>query len=120
MNFCHISFVLNVQAINISINRKYDSKSKNPDFYNIFIFDFSHQYTTYLISYFSLFKSTPQTNLIKVINSFIGVTARYIRSEFPYLKKFLLGDAFWTPSYFLATTGQLVKCFESLCRITGR
>lgn len=54
-----------------------------------------------------LFKATPQTDLVKVINSIKGVTARYLRQEFPDTKKFLWGDAFWTPSYFLATTGQV-------------
>jgi putative transposase len=54
-----------------------------------------------------LFKATPQTDLVKVINSVKGVTARYLRHEFPETKKFLWGDAFWTPSYFLATTGQV-------------
>lgn len=54
-----------------------------------------------------LFKATPQTDLVKVINSIKGVTARYLRQEFPDTRKFLWGDAFWTPSYFLATTGQV-------------
>ena len=27
--------------------------------------------------------------------------------EFPETKEFLGGDSFWTPSYFLATTGQV-------------
>lgn len=54
-----------------------------------------------------LFKATPNTSLVKVINSIKGASARVLRNEFPETKKFLWGDSFWTPSYFLATTGQV-------------
>jgi putative transposase len=54
-----------------------------------------------------LFKATPNTSLTKVINSIKGASARVLRNEFPETKKFLGGDAFWAPSYFLATTGQV-------------
>ena len=54
-----------------------------------------------------LFKATPNTSLTKVVNSIKGASARVLRNEFPETKKFLWGDSFWTPSYFLATTGQV-------------
>lgn len=54
-----------------------------------------------------LFRATPSTSLTKVINSIKGASARVLRNELPDTKKFLLGDSFWTPSYFLATTGQV-------------
>jgi putative transposase len=54
-----------------------------------------------------LFKATPRTSLTKVINSIKGASARVLRNEFPETKKFLWGDSFWTPSYLLATTGQV-------------
>lgn len=54
-----------------------------------------------------LFRGTPQTNLAKIVNSIKGVSARYIRQEFPETKQFLWGDSFWTDSYFIATTGQV-------------
>lgn len=54
-----------------------------------------------------LFKATPSTSLTKVINSIKGASSRVLRNEFPDTKKFLWGDSFWTPSYFLATTGQV-------------
>lgn len=57
--------------------------------------------------HYILFKATPGTSLTKVINSIKGASARVLRNEFPDTKKFLWGDAFWTPSYFLATTGQV-------------
>jgi len=54
-----------------------------------------------------LFKATPKTNLVKVINILKGVSARYLRKEFPQLKKYLWGESFWNDSYFIATTGQV-------------
>lgn len=54
-----------------------------------------------------LFKSKPIIDLSKVVNIFKGVSARYLRQEFPELKKYLWGDSFWNDSYFLATTGQV-------------
>jgi putative transposase len=57
--------------------------------------------------HYILFKATPRTSLTKVINSIKGASARVLRNEFPETKKFLWGDAFWAPSYFLATTGQV-------------
>jgi putative transposase len=54
-----------------------------------------------------LFKAAPNTALTKVINSIKGASARVLRNEFPDTKKILWGDAFWAPSYLLATTGQV-------------
>jgi len=54
-----------------------------------------------------LFKSKPIIDLSKTVNIFKGVSARYLRQEFPELKKSLWGDSFWSDSYFLATTGQV-------------
>lgn len=65
-----------------------------------------------------LFKTAPQTDLIKYINSLKGGTSNAIRHRFPYIKEKLLGDALWSPSYCLITTGevtlsQLMKYIES-------
>jgi len=54
-----------------------------------------------------LFKAKPTTNLVKVVNTFKGVTARLIRQEYPQLKDLLWGDSFWSDSYFIASTGQV-------------
>jgi len=53
-----------------------------------------------------LFKSKPQVEMIKFINSLKGVSSRHLRKEFPELKKMLWGDSFWSNSYCLITTGQ--------------
>lgn len=54
-----------------------------------------------------LFKAKPSTDLVKVVNTLKGVTARLMRKEFPQLKDLLWGDSFWSDSYFLASTGQV-------------
>jgi putative transposase len=54
-----------------------------------------------------LFKAKPSTDLVKTINTLKGVTARYLRKEFPELKTLLWGNSFWSDSYFLASTGQV-------------
>ena len=54
-----------------------------------------------------LFKAKPSTDLVKTVNILKGVTARYLRKEFPKLKELLWGDSFWSGSYFLASTGQV-------------
>jgi putative transposase len=54
-----------------------------------------------------LFGATPQTNLVKFINSLKGVSARRLRKEFPELKKILWKDSFWSSSYCLISTGQV-------------
>jgi putative transposase len=57
--------------------------------------------------YHLLFKATPKTNLVNVVNVIKGVSARRLRQEFPATKNLLEGDSFWSPSYFLATSGQV-------------
>jgi putative transposase len=54
-----------------------------------------------------LFKAKPTTDLVKVVNTLKGVTARTIRKEYPQLKDLLWGDSFWSDSYFIASTGQV-------------
>jgi len=54
-----------------------------------------------------LFKAKPTTNLVEVVNTFKGVTARLLRRKYPQLKDLLWGDSFWSDSYFLASTGQV-------------
>jgi putative transposase len=54
-----------------------------------------------------LFSCKPSLALPKGINSMKGVTARLLRKEFPQLQQVLWGEHFWSPSYFLATTGNV-------------
>ncbi len=54
-----------------------------------------------------LFKATPSTNLVEVVQRLKGASARRLRNEFPKTKEYLWEDSFWSDSYFLASTGQV-------------
>lgn len=67
-----------------------------------------------------LFASKPQIQVSRFVNSLKGVSSRLLRKEFPELKKELWGKSFWSPSYFLASTGEvsldvLKKYVEEQC-----
>jgi putative transposase len=54
-----------------------------------------------------IFKSKPTLELTKYINAIKTISSREIRRKFPEVKQLLWKDAFWSRSYFLATTGQV-------------
>lgn len=55
-----------------------------------------------------LFSSRPTVMLSRFVNSLKSVTSRKLRREFPeVMKSQLAGGKFWSPSYFIATTGQV-------------
>lgn len=54
-----------------------------------------------------LFASKPQIQESKFINSIKSVSSRLTKKEFPEIKNQLWKDAFWSRSYFLASTGQV-------------
>lgn len=55
-----------------------------------------------------LFRSKPTLDITKFINILKGRSSREIREKYKnFLKNKLWGDSFWSPSYFLATTGNV-------------
>lgn len=54
-----------------------------------------------------IFASKPQVQLTKFINSLQSVSARLIFRDYPEVKKSLWGGHFWSPSYFLASVGEV-------------
>lgn len=54
-----------------------------------------------------LFKGKPTLDIPKYINAMKTITSREIQRNFPKVKKMLWKNAFWSRSYFLATTGQV-------------
>jgi putative transposase len=54
-----------------------------------------------------LFSSKPTVQISKFVNSLKSVSARLLFREFPELREKLNRGSFWSPSYFLATTGQV-------------
>ena len=55
-----------------------------------------------------LFRTKPTLDITKFINVLKGNSSRNIRKKYTnFLKDKLWGDSFWSPSYFLATTGNV-------------
>lgn len=55
-----------------------------------------------------LFRSKPTLDITKYINILKGNSSRKIREKYKdFLKNKLWGDSFWSPSYFLTTTGNV-------------
>ena len=55
-----------------------------------------------------LFRAKPTLNFKSYIQALKGRSARALRAKFPdFLKDKLWGEHFWSPSYFLATTGNV-------------
>lgn len=55
-----------------------------------------------------LFRAKPTLDMTKFINILKGHSSRAIRKKHKkFIKNKLWGDAFWSPSYFLATTGNV-------------
>jgi len=55
-----------------------------------------------------LFRSKPTLNITKFINILKGHSSREMRKQYwDFLKDKLWGDHFWSPSYFLSSTGNV-------------
>jgi len=54
-----------------------------------------------------IFKAKPTLDIPKYFNALKTITSREIRRNFPEVKEKFWNGAFWSPSYFLATTGQV-------------
>jgi len=54
-----------------------------------------------------IFKAKPTLDMPKYINAVKTITSREIQRNFPEVKQELWKGVFWSPSYFLATTGQV-------------
>ena len=55
-----------------------------------------------------LISAKPTLDITKYINILKGHSSRYLRDKYKdFLKDKLWGDSFWSPSYFIATTGNV-------------
>ena len=52
-----------------------------------------------------MFKAHPKTELTKFINAYKSASSRIIKKEFPYIRKYLWKEMFWSKSFCLLTTG---------------
>lgn len=83
--------MLKIQINNISENFQVDVLGIEPDK------DHFHM----------LFKCKPTLDIPRYINAVKSITSREIQRNFPEVKKKLWKGTFWSPSYFLATSGQV-------------
>jgi putative transposase len=47
----------------------------------------------------------PKIAVSKLVNSLKGVSSRYLKTNFPELKKYYWKNALWSPSYFAGSCG---------------
>ena len=71
------------------------------DNYNITLKEWNHD-----IDYIHiLFRSEPNTNVSKFINTYKSASSRLIKKEYPSIKARLYKEAFWSQSFCLISTG---------------
>lgn len=54
-----------------------------------------------------IFRAKPTLSIPKYINALKTITSREIKRNYPEIREKLWKETFWSPSYFLATTGQV-------------
>ena len=54
-----------------------------------------------------IFKGTPVLKLTEFVNTVKTITSREIQRRFPDVKKVIWKGKLWSPSYFIATSGQV-------------
>lgn len=69
--------------------------------YNIAVLEWNHDKDHVHI----LFKSHPNTEISKFINTYKSASSRLIKNEYPQIKQKLWKEYFWSRSYCLITTG---------------
>jgi putative transposase len=69
--------------------------------YNITLVEWNHDIDHVHI----LFKAHPNTELSKFINAYKSASSRLIKKEFPFVRKKLWKEMFWSRSFCLLTTG---------------
>ena len=69
--------------------------------YNITLVEWNHDIDHVHI----LFKAQPNSELSKLINAYKRASSRLIKKDFPYVRKKLWKDMFWSRSFCLLTTG---------------
>lgn len=69
--------------------------------YNISLVEWNHDKDHIHI----LFKAHPNSELSKFINAYKSASSRLIKRDFPYIRKKLWEEMFWSRSFCLLTTG---------------
>jgi putative transposase len=69
--------------------------------YNISLQEWNHDIDHVHI----LFKAEPNSELSKFVNAYKSASSRLIKKEYPFIKKYLWKEYFWSRSFCLLTTG---------------
>lgn len=102
----HLIFVVKYRkkVINNAIRNRLQeifSEIGSKEQYKLSVVEFNHDGDHVHI----LFKAEPKSELSKFINAYKSASSRLIKKEFPQIKSNLWREAFWSRSFFLATTG---------------
>jgi putative transposase len=100
----HMIFVIKYRrkVLTIEISNRLKEIFENiAEKYKIELVDFNHD----IDHLHMLFQAEPKSELTKFINAYKSASSRLIKKEFPEIKKKLWKEAFWSRSFFLATTG---------------
>jgi putative transposase len=100
----HMIFVIKYrrQVLTIEISNRLKEIFENiAEKYKIELVEFNHD----IDHLHMLFQAEPKSELTKFINAYKSASSRLIKKEFPEIKKKLWKEAFWSRSFFLATTG---------------
>ena len=82
--------------------------------YNITLVEWNHDIDHVHI----LFKAHPNTELSKFINAYKSASSRLIKKEFPFVRKKLWKEMFWSRSFCLLTTGGF-RWLKNISKIKG-
>lgn len=112
---CHSVYSLYYHLIIVvKYRRKIFTNDKIIDFLKQKIYEISNNFEVSIVAMecdddhiHILFKSKPTLSITKYINALKTITSREIRRNFPEVKEKLWKNALWSPSYFLATSGQV-------------
>jgi putative transposase len=100
----HMIFVIKYRrkVLTIEISNRLKEIFENiAEKYKIELVEFNHD----IDHLHMLFQAEPKSELTKFINAYKSASSRLIKKEFPEIKKKLWKEAFWSRSFFLATTG---------------
>ena len=98
----------------VKYRRKVFDNAMIIDYLKTRIYEMSETFAVKIVSiecdndhFHMIFKSRPTLEIPRYINSIKTNTSKEIQRQFPEIKKKLYKGIFWSPSYFLATTGQV-------------
>ena len=112
---CHSVFALHYHLVQcIKYRKKVLDDEKMIDLLKQKIHEISETFHVEVINiecdkdhFHMIFTAKPTLDIPRYMNAIKTITSREIRRNFPDVKKKLWNDVFWSPSYFLATTGQV-------------